>query len=129
MQAKFDMVHVIDDDEAVRESLEALLVVSGFSVETYQSAEEYLRRGDGGDGCLILDIHMPGMSGLDLLEELARRERRVRVLVLTASSEARLKERALQLGAFTLLTKPVPEGTLIAAIRTAGAINTGNPTS
>ena len=68
MQSAPTIVHIIDDDSAVRESLEALLVVSGFEVETYGSAEDYLARGDGMDGCIVLDIHMPGMGGLDLLQ-------------------------------------------------------------
>jgi FixJ family two-component response regulator len=112
-------VHIIDDDSAVRESLEALLGVSGFEVETYGSAEDYLARGDGMDGCIVLDIHMPGMGGLDLLQLLAGRERRVPVLVLTASREARVEERALQLGASAFLTKPVREATLVEALRSA----------
>ena len=119
MQSAPTMVHVIDDDAAVRELLEALLVVSGFEVETYGSAEDYLARGDGMDGCIVLDIHMPGMGGLDLLQILAGRERRVPVLVLTASREPRLEERALELGASAFLTKPVREATLVEALRTA----------
>jgi FixJ family two-component response regulator len=113
------VVHIIDDDTAVRESLEALLVVSGFDVETYGSAEDYLARGDGADGCIVLDINMPGMGGLDLLQILARRERQVPVLVLTASREPRLEERAIELGASAFLTKPVREAILVDAIRTA----------
>ena len=112
-------MHIIDDDAAVRESLEALLVVSGFDVETYRSAEDYLARGDGMDGCIVLDINMPGMGGLDLLQLLAGREQRIPVLVLTASREPRLEERALEHGASAFLTKPVREATLVAALRTA----------
>ena len=119
MQAAPIEVHIIDDDSAVRESLEALLVVSGFEVETYRSAEDYLARGDGMDGCIVLDINMPGMGGLDLLKLLAGREQRIPVLVLTASREPRLEERALELGASAFLTKPVREATLVAALRTA----------
>jgi two-component system response regulator FixJ len=113
------MVHIIDDDEAVRESLEAVLVVSGFDVETYGSAEDYLARGDGVDGCIVLDINMPGMGGLDLLRILAGRQRRIPVLVLTASREPRLEERAIELGASAFLIKPVREAALVAALRTA----------
>ena len=119
MQSTPTIVHIIDDDSAVRESLEALLVVSGFEVETYRSAEDYLARGDGMDGCIVLDINMPGMGGLDLLKLLAGREQRIPVLVLTASREPRLEERALELGASAFLTKPVREATLVAALRTA----------
>lgn len=113
------LVHVIDDDTAVRESLEALLVVSGFEVETYGSAEDFLARSDGVDGCVVLDINMPGMGGLDLLRILHRRERRMPVLVLTASREPRLEERAREFGASAFLSKPVLEATLIAALRSA----------
>jgi two-component system response regulator FixJ len=110
------MVHVIDDDEAVRESLEALLVVSGFDVSIHASAEAYLD-GDRAGECVLVDVHMPGMNGLELLQVLARREPPVPVLVLTASREPRLRERALELGARAFLTKPVPEATLLGALR------------
>ena len=113
------IVHVIDDDEAVRESLEALLVVSGFEVETYSSAEEYLRRAGEPEGCLLLDVNMPGTSGLELMQDLARRERQVPVLVLTASREPHLRSRAFELGARAFLTKPVPEAALVQALRAA----------
>ena len=119
MAADVLMVHVIDDDEAVRELLEALLVVSGFEVETYRSAEEYLGRADARDGCLLLDVNMPGISGLDLMRDLARRGRQLPVLVLTASREPHLRSRAFELGARAFLTKPVPEAALVQALRAA----------
>jgi FixJ family two-component response regulator len=68
---KEPVVHVVDDDEAVRESLEALLFVSGHCVSTYVSAEDFLARAPDDGGCLVLDVNMPGMSGLELLERLA----------------------------------------------------------
>jgi two-component system response regulator FixJ len=111
-------VHVIDDDEAVRESLEALLLVSGFEVATYRSAEEYLGRAEEPEGCILLDVNMPGMSGLDLMRDLARRGP---VLVLSASHEPRLRSRAFELGARAFLTKPVPEAALVAALHAAQA--------
>jgi two-component system response regulator FixJ len=114
-------VHVIDDDEAVRESLEALLLVSGFEVATYRSAEEYLGRAEEPEGCILLDVNMPGMSGLDLMRDLARRGRRVPVLVLSASHEPRLRSRAFELGARAFLTKPVPEAALVSALHAAQA--------
>ena len=113
------IVHIIDDDAAVRESLEALLTVLGYSVETYGSAEAYLERSEVNDGCVLLDVHMPGMNGLDLLRELARRRRRSPVLILTASRDERLRDHALELGAVAFLTKPVTHARLLAALREA----------
>jgi FixJ family two-component response regulator len=113
------IVHIIDDDAAVRESLEALLTVLGYSVETYGSAEAYLERSEVNDGCVLLDVHMPGMNGLDLLRELARRRRRSPVLILTASRDERLRDHALELGAVAFLTKPVTQARLLAALREA----------
>ena len=113
------IVHIIDDDAAVRESLEALLTVLGYSVETYGSAEDYLERSEVNDGCVLLDVHMPGMNGLDLLRELTRRRRRSPVLILTASRDERLRDHALELGAVAFLTKPVTQARLLAALREA----------
>ncbi|MFO1144242.1 MAG: response regulator [Amaricoccus sp.] len=112
-------VHIIDDDDAVRESLEALLMVSGFDVETYRSAEDFVARGDYGDGCIVLDINMPGMGGLDLLRMLRGRERQLAVVVLTASQTPRIEELVLELGASAFLAKPVREAALFEALRTA----------
>lgn len=112
-------MHVIDDDEAVRESLNALLSVSGYVVDTFPSAEAYLMHIDGaateGD-CALLDVHMPGMNGLELLRILVVRGQLLPVLVLTASDDARLRQQALKLGAIDCLTKPVHEGVLLGAI-------------
>lgn len=119
MQDGAPLVHVIDDDTAVRESLEALLLVSGFVVETYRSAEDYLARAPGPHGCVLVDLHMPGMSGLELLENFGRLGRRTPVVVLTASRDDRMRGRAFELGARAFLTKPVVEATLIAAVRAA----------
>ena len=113
------IVHIIDDDAAVRELLEALLTVLGYSVETYGSAEDYLERSEVNDGCVLLDVHMPGMNGLDLLRELTRRRRRSPVLILTASRDERLRDHALELGAVAFLTKPVTQARLLAALREA----------
>ncbi len=112
-------VWVIDDDEAVRESLEALLSVWGYRVEACDSAEAYLARPDGPGDCLLIDISMPGMGGLELLARLSGLEPAPPVLVLTASREERLRDRAMALGARAFLTKPVPEQTLLAALQGA----------
>ncbi len=113
------IVHVIDDDEAVRESLEALLFVAGYDVSIYASAEDFLARAPDDGGCLLLDVNMPGMSGLDLLGRLNGSARRHPVLVLTARRDAELREQALALGAKLFLVKPIPGDALLQAIADA----------
>ncbi len=90
---------MVDDDEAVRESLEALLLVAGYDVCTYASAEDFLSRAPEDGGCLLLDVNMPGMSGLDLLGRLNGSARHHPVLFLTARRDVELREQALALGA------------------------------
>jgi FixJ family two-component response regulator len=121
------IVHVIDDDEAVRESLEALLMTSGFDVETYTSAEDFLTRAASHDGCLLVDVNMPGMSGLDLLQHLVGQGRQTPAVVLTANPDERLRLRARELGAVAFLTKPVTESDLLRAIADTEAGRKGNP--
>jgi FixJ family two-component response regulator len=113
------VVHVVDDDEAVRESLEAVLFVSGFLVNTYASGEDFLARAPDDRGCLVLDVNMPGMSGLELLERLARDGVRRPAVILTARRDDGLRELAFSLGASRVLGKPVRTDELLAAIAEA----------
>lgn len=133
MQGQGDtIVHVVDDDAAVRESLEALLLVAGFEVVTHDSAEAFLERVPAPEGCLLLDLNMPGMSGLELLEKLRREGDETPVVILTANRDARVRERARELGVAGFLTKPVTEAALIAAITAstgAEARDRGKPLS
>jgi two-component system response regulator FixJ len=110
------IVHVIDDDEAVCDSLKALLESSGFEAETYNSATDFLARTPSDRGCLLLDLSMPGMSGLDLMQYFADQGRRTPIVVLTANLDERIRQRAHQLGAAAYLTKPVTEKDLLSAI-------------
>ena len=121
------IVHVIDDDDAVRESLEALLMASGFEVEIYSSAEDFLARTPSHHGCLLVDINMPGMGGLDLLQHLIDEGRLSAAVVLTANPDERLRQRARQLGVVAFLTKPVTEPDLLSAISDAAGGHKGNP--
>lgn len=115
------LVRIIDDDAAVRESLEALLVVAGHAVSTYESAEAYLDApADGASGCILLDLHMPGMGGLGLMEALQGRDTPP-VVVLTAAREAPLHARARALGAWAVLTKPVTQAALLETLSALGA--------
>jgi FixJ family two-component response regulator len=82
------LISVVDDDESVRESLPDLLVAFGFAAQPFASAEEFLRRGDlERTACLILDIHMPGMSGPELQAELARRNVDIPIIFITAHTD------------------------------------------
>ena len=102
------IVHIVDDDEAVRDSTRALLESYGIEVRDYSSAGEFLAEGAVQvQGCVLLDLHMPGISGLELLETLQDRGSKVPVIAITGRSDSVLKERAVRAGAVTLLEKPV----------------------
>lgn len=121
------VVHVVDDDPAVRESLEALLLVAGYEVCTYDSAEDFLARNPADEGCVLLDVNMPGISGLALLERLAAAGREAPVVLFTARRDDGLREAALALGARGLLTKPVEADALLRAIADAAPCASARP--
>lgn len=107
-------VHVIDDDEAVRDSMRALLESLGIVVSDYASARDFLVRLETNPkGCVLLDLHMPGMTGLELLDLLRAKGFRIPVVVISGRSDGALKERVLRAGALALLEKPVDESTLM----------------
>lgn len=115
------VVWIIDDDAAVRESLAALLEVSSYQVVTCASAEAYLAQPSHLVGCLLLDLHMPGMGGLELLQVIAHQAPHRPVLILSASRDEHLRQRALALGARAFLSKPVPYRALLDALQAARA--------
>jgi len=111
------MVFVVDDDEAVRDSMCALLESAGIEVRDYASAIDFLRSTSlHTDGCLLLDVNMPGMSGIELLERLRSEGNQMPVIIMTARSDRTLKERVLRSGALEILDKPVDEGLLMKAL-------------
>ena len=114
-------IHVIDDDPSFRQSIERLLRAVGYEVSSYPSADEYLEAGNGGS-CLVLDVHMPGRSGLDLVDDLARSGYQPRVVFVTADESPAVIERARRAGAVALLTKPVATADLLLAIERAGGV-------
>ncbi len=113
-------VHLVDDDDAVRDSLKTLLESYGMDVRDYKSAVEFLDKARVFErGCLVLDLHLPIMSGLDLLEVMRERKLTLPVVFMTGRSDRQTKERALRAGAIAFLDKPADEETLMAAICTA----------
>ena len=114
------MISVVDDDESLRRSLRNLLRSVGFGVETFASAEEFLRSAQRENtGCLVLDLRMTGMSGLDLLRHLAVRDSPIRVVILTAHGDEETRRRSLQAGAVAFLDKPFHSDALLDAVRAA----------
>jgi FixJ family two-component response regulator len=124
MTAIRSLVSVVDDDESVRESLPDLLREFGFAVRAFASAEEFLASDCVGDtNCLILDIAMPGMSGPALQIELARRERAIPIVFITAERDESMRPRLLQAGAVDCLFKPFSETALLDALGAAFRTN------
>ena len=115
-------VYVVDDDPAMRSSLRWLIESVGLIVRTCASAQEFLRTYQPTDrGCLVLDVRMPGMSGLDLQAELAKRQIYIPILIITGYAEVPLAVRAMKAGAFDFIEKPFSDQTLLDRIRAAVA--------
>jgi FixJ family two-component response regulator len=117
------IVYVVDDDPAMRSSLRWLIESVGLTVRTCASAQEFLRTYQGDPGCLLLDVRMPGMSGLDLQAELAARHIEIPVLIITGYAEVALAVRAMKGGAFDFIEKPFSDQALLDRIRAAVALD------
>lgn len=116
------LVSVVDDDESIREALPAVLRAFGFAVEAFASAEEFLASGAAGrTKCLLIDIQMPGMSGLELHRELIRGRSTIPVVFITARRDPALQRRLLADGAVNCLLKPFGETALLDAVNAAVA--------
>jgi FixJ family two-component response regulator len=114
------VVCVVDDDASLRRSLRNLLMSVGFRVETFASAEAFLDSvRPRNAGCMVLDLRMAGMSGLELLRHLAATGSRIPVVMLTAHGDDETRQRSLQAGAVAFLTKPFPSAALVDAVRSA----------
>ena len=111
------MVYVIDDDESVRKAFKRLLRSMNFEVETFSSAEGFLKgQKTSKDSCVIIDIRMPGLTGLDLQRELAAQGIRIPVIVISASDDARVRQEARELGAVAFFRKPIDDQALLDAV-------------
>ena len=113
-------VYVVDDDALVRRSMERLIRMAGFKVQTFESAQDFLgyNRSEG-PACLVLDVRLPGLSGLELQQELSQSGKQIPIVFLTGHGDIPMSVRAMKAGAAEFLTKPVKQRTLLEAIQAA----------
>ena len=112
-------IYIVDDDEAVTDSLHSLLETFGFKVQSNGSGSDFLAdERHRAAGCLLIDQHMPDASGLDVLDSLRKEGVQIPTILISGRLDASTRERATRLGVRELLDKPVPVGRLIQAIRT-----------
>ena len=114
-------VHVIDDDQAMRESLDFLLGVQGFGVALYSSAAEFLAALPGlpAEDCILSDISMPGMSGIELVRRLKERGARLPIILMTGHADVPMAVEAMKAGISDFIEKPFAQDVLLDAVRTA----------
>jgi two-component system, LuxR family, response regulator FixJ len=116
------VVAVVDDDAAVRESLRFLLEIAGYEVATFGSACEFLHAGEAGrQACVLVDQHMPQVTGLELLRRLRGSGRDLPVALMTGSPSAELTRQALELGGVDVLEKPLAEEVLFRFVERSSA--------
>ena len=114
-----EYIFVVDDDADIRDSMHLLLEVAGFKVRSYTSARHFLEDSFPKHGCLIADIRMPDMSGLELQEEVVRRHLDFPVIIMTGHGDVPLAVRAMKAGAVDFLEKPFDDEKLLASVRRA----------
>jgi two-component system response regulator FixJ len=119
MSAK-GLVHIIDDDDALRDSLAFLLSSAGIEAKSYDSAAAYLNAPErAAAGCIVTDVRMPGLSGIDLLRKLKSEGSSVPVIVMTGHGDVPLAVEAMKLGAFDFVEKPFDDDALLGSVRSA----------
>ena len=115
-----ELVHIIDDDDALRDSLSFLLSTVGIKTKSYETATGYSNDPErGACGCILTDVRMPGMSGIDLLRKLKSDGITVPVIVMTGHGDVPLAVEAMKLGALDFVEKPFNDDALIASVRSA----------
>ncbi len=117
---KIGIIAIVDDDEPLREALGSVLKAAGFSIDTFASAEEFLESPHRQNiACLILDVRLPGMSGVELQRHLIEARNLLPIIFVTAHGDASLREMVMQAGASGFLNKPVRSEALLKEIRAA----------
>ncbi|HEY2184634.1 MAG TPA: response regulator [Xanthobacteraceae bacterium] len=120
MRNKHGLIAIVDDDESVREALKALMRSMGLAAEAFSGGEEFLRSPDlGRTACLVADINMPGMSGIDLHRHVSALSQSIPTILITAYPNETARARALSAGVVAYLVKPFSEDDLLSFIRTA----------
>jgi FixJ family two-component response regulator len=120
MAEAFPTVFVVEDDGAVREALDSLLRSAGYHVKLFSSAREFLQqRGKEDIGCLILDVRLPGASGLDLQQGLIKEDIHIPTIFITGHGDIRMSVQAIKAGAMEFLTKPIDQLALLDAVERA----------
>ena len=112
-------VHIVDDDAAVRDALRVLLGTAGYNVQTYDDAAAFLAVATGAAGCVLTDVRMPGIDGLELQVRLREHGVRLPVIVMTGQGDIPIAVRAMKAGAVDFLEKPFEEAHLLSAIERA----------
>jgi FixJ family two-component response regulator len=120
IQGKAKMVAIVDDDDMMRTALLGLLKSAGLLAQAFASADEFLRSGHQHDtACLITDIRMPGMSGLELQAQLNANNCRIPTIFITAHGDAKMRMQAMRAGAVEFLAKPFDDEALLESVRAA----------
>jgi FixJ family two-component response regulator len=120
VRGKAKMVAIVDDDDLMRTALQGLLKSAGLLAQAFPSAEEFLRSGHQHDtACLITDIRMPGMSGLELQAQLNADHCRIPTIFITAHGDAKMRMQAMRAGAVEFLAKPFDDEALLESVRAA----------
>jgi two-component system response regulator FixJ len=120
IQRKTQSIAIVDDDESVRTAVHGVLKSVGLKTRSFASAEEFLRSGHQSEtACLITDIQMPGMSGLELQATLAEEDCRIPIIFITAYGDASTRTQAMRAGAVEFLGKPFDDEVLLESVRAA----------
>ena len=125
--AKTGVIAIVDDDEPLRQALGSVMKAAGFSTRTFASAEEFLACDDCDDtACLILDVRLPGMSGIELQKQLSKTNSRLPIVFVTAHGDASLRDCLMRAGAAAFLSKPVRSDALLKEVRKVLSQNGAN---
>ncbi len=118
------VVHIVDDDEAIRDSLDALLGAHGYATRCFDSGRSFLDAEiDAKQGCVLLDVRMPDMDGISIQEGLAERKFPLPVIIITGHGDVPMAVKAMKVGAFDFIEKPFTDDSLVSSVKAAVALS------